>query len=57
MKFGFGMLMGVIILLADLYWIYLVYPGYAFFPLPIYLGAIILIADLVWMALEERGSK
>ncbi len=48
-----AMLMGIIILLADLYWIA---TGY-FSALWVALGVIILVADLVWLFVDYKLSR
>jgi hypothetical protein len=48
MKSQIGLLMGVIIAIADLYWTYTSYPD----SLWLALGAIIFVADLVWLAMD-----
>ncbi len=45
--------MGIIILVADLYWIYTSYPD----TLWITLGVIILVADLIWLAIDASLMK
>lgn len=39
--------MGIVILLADLYWLYIAWSGSL--TTPVMLGIIILLADLVWL--------
>jgi hypothetical protein len=48
-----AMLMGIIILFADLYWIATSY----FVALWFALGVIILVADLVWLFVDYKLSK
>ncbi len=48
MRRSLSILMGVIIALADLYWISLAYGGYTI-TVPVALGIIILLADLFWI--------
>jgi hypothetical protein len=48
MKSQIGLLMGVIIAIADLYWTYTSYTD----SLWLSLGAIIFVADLVWIAMD-----
>ncbi len=48
-----AMLMGIVILLADLYWIATSY----FSALWVALGVIIMVADLVWLAIDYRLSR
>jgi hypothetical protein len=47
------MLMGVIILVADLYW---TYTSYTYLPW-LALGMIILVADLIWLAIDFSYMK
>jgi hypothetical protein len=52
-KSWLALLMGVVILVADLYWVY----TSAFDALWVALGVIILIADLVWIYLDYSLMK
>ncbi|MEM0086956.1 MAG: hypothetical protein QW774_02100 [Candidatus Micrarchaeaceae archaeon] len=47
-----GVALGIIILLADLYWIATSYSV----ALWLALGIIILVADVIWIALDAKGS-
>jgi len=49
MKSQIGLLMGMIIAVADLYWTYTSYPD----SLWLALGAIIFVADIVWLAMDS----
>jgi hypothetical protein len=53
MKSSITMLMGVIILVADLYW---TYTSYTYLPW-LALGMIILVADLIWLAIDFSYMK
>ncbi len=57
MKSWIAILMGIIILIADLYWLF--GPGAASYTVPIWLalGIIILIADLVWLGIDYSFMK
>ncbi len=51
-----SIIMGVIIILADLYWIYTSY----IVPEWLYLGIIILVASLIWLGMDislRRGKR
>jgi hypothetical protein len=45
-----AVLMGIVIAVLDLYWIYISYSGY--YSAPTILGVIILAADLVWLWID-----
>jgi hypothetical protein len=53
LKSKLAMLMGVVILVADLYWTYTSY----FNSVWLALGVIILVADLVWLYLDYELGK
>ena len=54
-----ALLMGIIILVADLYWIYTSYAGWGAYydTLWTVLGIVILIADLIWLYIDWSFSK
>ena len=50
MKHTLSLLMGIVIILVDLYWTYLAYSlSYGAINVPVDLGIIILIASIVWL--------
>lgn len=53
LKSMLALLMGVIILVADLYWTYTSYYDFSWLAL----GVIILVADLIWMYLDWSLMK
>jgi hypothetical protein len=55
-KSKLGILMGIVIIVADLYWTYTSYQT----PIWLYLGVIILVASVIWIAIDvnlSMGSK
>jgi hypothetical protein len=53
MKQNIAYLMGIIILLADLYWIYTSYWSMIW----LVLGIVILVADIVWLYVDMPSKK
>jgi hypothetical protein len=56
MKTKLAILMGIIIIIADLYWTYTSYQT----PIWLYLGVIILVASMIWIAIDlnlGNGTK
>ena len=52
-KSWIAVLMGIVILVADLYWTYTSYPDATWTAL----GAIILVADLIWLTIDYSFMK
>ncbi len=53
MKSAVAMLMGVVILVADIYWTYTSYTDVTW----LLLGIIIAVADLIWLAIDVSYLK
>ena len=51
-KSNLAILMGVVVIIADLYWTYTSYQT----PIWLYLGAIIFVASVIWVAIDLNLS-
>lgn len=54
-KSAIGIVLGIIILFASIYWIWISYSGYEKDATPVYLGIVVLIADIIWLGLDASS--